>query len=207
MSVLSPKDVTACLVTRGDQPEMIARIIETLPYDEVIVWDNSKREDLKIYGRFAAMREASNEVCYTQDDDCLFRHHADLLAEYEDGVPTYVYGHYPEEGGYGDLPLPCGGALVPRSVAFAAFDRYFEHWPEDEALHYEADFVVGPLYPTFKQVHLPFEIEMPVAQHASRLCNQPWQADLKLELTNRARAIRDSDEVKEFGKFYVENYA
>jgi hypothetical protein len=76
-------------------------------------------------------------------------------------------------------------------VAFAAFDRYFEHYPLDEALMYEADFVVGPLYPTFKQVHLPFEINYGIAQGPERLCNQPWQAEQKLELTNRARAIRD----------------
>ena len=200
-------DVTACLVTRGDQPEMIERIIATLPYDEIIVWDNSKREDFKIYGRFMAMKEASNEVCYTQDDDCLFYEHEALLAEYEDGVPTYVYGHYPEEGGYGDLPLPCGGALIPRSVAFAAFNRYFEHHPLDEAFMYEADFVVGPLYEKFRQIKLPFEINYEIAQGPERLCNQPWQAEWKLELTNRARAIRDRDEALGFAKFYVENYA
>ena len=171
---------------------MIERIIATLPYEEVIVWDNSKMGDYKIYGRFKAMELASNEVCYTQDDDCLFRYHDELMAEYEDGVPTYVYGHYPEEGGFGDLPLPCGGALVPKSVAFAAFERYLSVWPEDEAFYYEADFVVGPLYPTFKQVHLPFEINYSVAQHESRLCNQPWQAATKLELTTRARSIRDA---------------
>lgn len=193
--MLTADQVTACLVTRGDQPEMIDRIIETLPYNEVIVWDNSKRDDLKIYGRFAAMKEASNRVCYTQDDDCLFRDHDMLLAAYEPDVPTYVYGHYPEEGGYGDLPLPCGGALVPRDVAFAAFDRYLAQYPMDEAFLYEADFVVGPLYPTFKQVRLPFEIVMEVAQAPERLCNQPWQRDLKLELTERARAIRDADQV------------
>lgn len=193
--MITADQVTACLVTRGDQPEMIERIIATLPYPQVIVWDNSKRQDLKIYGRFAAMREASNEVCYTQDDDCLFTHHEELLSAYEPGVPTYVYGHYPEEGGYGDLPLPCGGALIPRSVAFAAFDRYLAHWPEDEAMHYEADFIVGPLYPTFKQVRLPFEIVMSVAQHGSRLCNQPWQRDLKFEMTQRARAIRDAERI------------
>ena len=188
---VSPDKVSACLVTRGDQPEMLERIIETLPYDEVIVWDNSQRQDFKIYGRFMAMAEAKHEVCYTQDDDCLFRHHDELLDEYEEGVPTYVYGHYPAEGGYGDLPLPCGGALIPKSVAFAAFDRYFEHYPLDEGLMYEADFVVGPLYPAFKHVHLPFEINYDIAQGPERLCNQTWQADQKLEYTNRARAIRD----------------
>jgi hypothetical protein len=189
--MLTADKVSACLVTRGDQPEMLARIIETLPYDEVIVWDNSQRQDFKIYGRFMAMMEAKHEVCYSQDDDCLFTQHEALMAAYEDGVPTYVYGHFPEEGGYGDLPLPCGGALIPKSKAFAAFDRYFAHHPLDEGLMYEADFVVGPLYEKFVQVRLPFEINYEIAQGPERLCNQPWQADRKREYTDRARAIRD----------------
>ena len=57
---------------------------------------------------------------------------------------------------------------------------------------YEADFAVGVLYPSFKHVHLPFDINLEVAQHGSRLVNQPWQRDLKLKITKRARAIRDA---------------
>ena len=170
---------------------MLERIIETLPYDEVIVWDNSEREDLKVFGRYAVMREASNEVCYLQDDDCIFRDHDSLLAAYEDGVPTFVYAHHPEEGGFGDLPLTHGGGLVPRTEAFKAIDRYLEHYPEDQWFYYEADFIVGVLYETFRHVNLPYEINYAVAQSDERMCNQPWQDDMKLEITNRARAIRD----------------
>jgi hypothetical protein len=188
--VLRYEDVTACLITKGDQPEMIARIRETLPYPQVIVWDDT-REELGVYGRFAAMREAKTRVCYTQDDDCLFRHHDELMAEYEDGVPTYVYGHYPEEGGFGDLPLACGGALIPKDVAFAAIDRYLAHYPHDEAFSYYCDFAAGLLYPRFKQVRLPFEIELSVAQRPDRICNTPGRAEMKQLVTERARALRD----------------
>jgi hypothetical protein len=58
---------------------------------------------------------------------------------------------------------------------------------------YEADFAVGVLYPSFTHVHLPFDINLEVAQHGSRLVNQPWQRDLKLKITRRARGIRDAD--------------
>jgi hypothetical protein len=47
------------------------------------------------------------------------------------------------------------------------------------------------LYPWFEHVFLPFRINMEVAQHPSRLCNQPWQKATKLKVTERARAIRD----------------
>jgi hypothetical protein len=57
---------------------------------------------------------------------------------------------------------------------------------------YEADFVAGVLYPTFRHLHLPFEIDLAIAQHPSRLCNQPWQLDLKYQVTERARQIRDA---------------
>jgi hypothetical protein len=188
--MLKYEDVTACLITRGDHPEQIERILETLPYPEVIVWDNT-REELGVYGRYAAMREAKTRVCYTQDDDCLFTHHDELMAAYEDGVPTYVYGHFPEEGGFGDLPLSCGGGLVPKDVAFDAIDRYLAHYPHDEAFSYFCDFAAGILYPRFKQVRLPFHIELPVAQEDGRICNRPETAAMKQLVTDRARALRD----------------
>ena len=39
---------------------------------------------------------------------------------------------------------------------------------------------------------LPFEINMDIAQHPSRLCNQAWAAEAKARVTARARAIRDT---------------
>jgi hypothetical protein len=123
------------------------------------------------------------------------------MAAYEPGMITAVYAHYPEEGGYGDLPLVCGGALVDADLPWRALNAYAgcptidpetgAEWYtlNDEALAY-ADFIVGVLTP-FKHVHLPFEINYAIAQHPSRLCNQPWAADAKARVTSRARAIRD----------------
>ena len=184
--------VSAVLITRGDQPEMIERIIETLPYDEVLVWDNSVRPNHRIASRYIGAMEAKHDVIYSQDDDCLFRHHAELCAEYEPGVTTAVYGHYPVEGGYGDLPLPCGGILFDRRDTVRAWHEVVDVCADmpDEHVEAYADFGVGVLVP-FKQVHLPFEINMEIAQGPERLCNQPWAADAKERVTNRARAIRD----------------
>lgn len=180
-------EVSAVLITRGDQPEMIERIKATLPYDEIIVWDNSKRLNFKIASRYYAAMEAKHDVIYSQDDDCIQTHHAELCAEYEPGVTTAVYGHFPEEGAYGDLPLPCGGILFNRHQCWEAWEQ-IEHMGEDA--EYYADFGVGVLVP-FKQVRLPFEIVMEVAQGPERLCNQPWAAAAKERVTNAARSLRD----------------
>jgi hypothetical protein len=186
--VISPANVTACLVTRGDQPEQLARIVESLPYDEIVVWDNSVERDYMCAGRYAATALASHDVVYFQDDDTLFTRHAELMAAYEPGKITAVYGHGANDGGYGDLPLVCGGALADRAL-FDPFLPLLDEWGRDELAY--ADFYVGVLTP-FKQVHLPFEINYGIAQHPSRLCNQPWAADAKARVTARARAIRDS---------------
>lgn len=191
--MLSPSDVTACLVTRGDQPEMMERIHDSLIFENVLVWDNSQREDWKTAGRYAATRHAKTIAVYYQDDDVIVPQETQeaLLEAYEPGVMVANWGHGETPDGYDDLPLVCGGAIVDQELPWQALGRYLVHHPLDDAFMYEADFVAGVLYPEFKHVHLPFEIEMAVAQHPSRLCNQPWQRDLKLEITNRARAIRD----------------
>lgn len=180
-------DVTACLVTRGDvdmQP-----ILDTLPYGEVLIWDNSRREDLKTYGRFAAAAEASNPIVYFQDDDCLFRHHDELLAAYEPGLLVANWGHGDNPDGYDDIALYHGGALVDRDLIDVPFARYLEHFPRDEWFLYEADFIFGCLTP-HKHVYLPIELRENCF-NGRRMCDQPWQREKKFDITQRARAIRD----------------
>ena len=57
--------------TRGDVDltEIIASYDNIA--DEVLIWDNSKREDLSVYGRCAMIAEARNDLIVTQDDDCI----------------------------------------------------------------------------------------------------------------------------------------
>lgn len=185
--------MTACLVTRGDQPEAMARIIDSLVFPKVLVWDNSLQEDWKCAGRYKAAELADTDVVFFMDDDVLVPEQTqlDLLAAYEPGVCVATWGHGENPDGYTDLPLVCGGAVVDRKLCADAIATYAEHFPLDDAFRYEADFVVGVLYPAFKHLPLPFHIDLRIAQHPSRLCNQPFQKALKLEITNRARAIRD----------------
>jgi hypothetical protein len=67
--VIGFNHISACLVTRGDVP--MDTLLNSLPFDDVVLWDNSVREDLGCYGRFAAVEEAKEEWIYVQDDDLL----------------------------------------------------------------------------------------------------------------------------------------
>jgi len=194
--VIDARDVTACLVTRGDQPDMMARIRDSLIFDDVIVWDNSVNVDWKCAGRYAAALATDARYVFFQDDDVIVpRATQEALVDAfddDDGIVAN-WGHGENPDGYDDLPLVCGGAIARRSFVIDALMTYARHFPLDEEFQYEADFAVGVLYPTFKHVHLPFEINMPVAQHPSRLVNQPWQRATKLRIAQRARAIRDRE--------------
>ena len=187
-------DVTACIVTRGDQPEMMERVRESLIFHDVIVWDNSQRENVRIYGRYMAAMEAKTPLVYVQDDDLIVPTESQwaLLEAFEPGIPTCIYAHGETPAGYDDMPLPGAGAILPVDVVSVAFGRYLEHHPVDDPFLYYCDFACGVLYPMFKHVRLPFDIQMDVAQDDSRLCNQPWAAGFKATVTERARAIRDA---------------
>lgn len=193
--MIDPSQVTAVLVTRGDQPEMVSRILDSLIFDSWVIWDNSQRDDMKTAGRYYALNHfRTHEVIYFQDDDVYVPPETQqrLCEEYEPDVVVANYGHGENPDGYDDLPLVHGGAILDADLPWKGLNRYLEQYPLDRDFLYEADFIAGVLYPAFRHVYLPHEINLPIAQDPSRMCNQPWQRDLKLEITNRARAIRDS---------------
>lgn len=202
--MVDQSQVTACLVTRGDQPDMMRRIRESLIFDRVVVWDNSRMPDWRCAGRYMATLQAPTDLVYWQDDDVIVPTETQraLLKQYEWPIVAN-WGHGHEPAGYDDLPLVGVGAVASSSSAWDAIDRYAARWPLDEAFAYEADFVVGVLYPSFKHVRLPFEPVLDVAQHPSRLVNQPWQRDLKFEMTCRARRIRDGNEAAVYADWYA----
>lgn len=183
--MIEASKVSACIVTRGNVP--LDDIIATLPYDDIVIWNNAEKiADMKVYGRYLGMLEARHDVIYFQDDDVIFRHHAELLAAWE---PPYTANnaHGDNDGGYGDLALPGAGSLMFRRAAWRAIGIYLRaNWP-DEGFLYEADYIVGALTP-FQHVELPYE--RLYQDDDSRMCRQPWQEGLKEVITNRARRLR-----------------
>lgn len=193
---ITPDRVSACLVTRGNVP--LDPILETLKaYDEIVIHDNSKEaRDEKVAGRYRAAARARNDVVYFQDDDVIFTHHAELLAEYEPGVLVANDAHGPNPGGYDDLALCAAGSVVDSTLVLGALHRYGAVHEIDDGYFYEADFIAGLLVP-FRHVVLPYT--RLYADDMTRLCNQPWQEALKLKITERARAIRGPGSLEQPG--------
>lgn len=180
--MISPDQVTAVLVTRGDVP--MDQIRATLPYGEVIVWDNSQREDLGIFGRYAGITEASNEIIYVQDDDLLVTCHDQLLAEYEPGVLTVNYPHP------WDIPWVARGALFDRDLPDKAFEKYLNTFEFDRYFtHYACDGVFGLLTENVKVVDYGSE-DLPAGFAPGRVSTSPgWYDDKRPLIQERCLSL------------------
>lgn len=190
---IDPSKVSAVIVTRGNVD--LAPILETLPYPEVVIWNNAERErDLKTYGRYVAFGEVSNDVVYTQDDDVIFTAHDELLAAWEPGkVVTNMDRPWIEACGYDDMIMTGAGSLIPRELPGELFPRYLSVHPEDDEFLIESDFVFGTLaWPLSKVVDLGYEARS-FSDDADRLYTQPWQPALKRKVRDQALAVRDGD--------------
>lgn len=197
---ITPSDVSAVLVTRGDVD--LAEVIASLPYDELIVWDNSKRErDEMTYGRTLAVTLAKHRIIYSQDDDIVHppEHHARLLADYRSGVltgcmwPEWSSGAK-EQGipdGYDDLVFAGSGSIYDRELPAVAAARYLEHYPLDDFFRLWADCIIGVLAPN-RQIDMRFE-ELPWADGPTRMSDLPDGPKLKGEAIRRARRLRDNE--------------
>lgn len=187
--MLENTDVTAVIVTRGDV-ELQPIMDSLLDYDDIVVWDNSVRPDWKVAGRYIACLDIHTDHVYWQDDDTIVPRETqlELLANWSGPDCLANWGHGENPDGYDDLPLVCGGAIADWRAAWECIARYAAEWPLDWRFMYEADFIVGALYRQWDHIHLPFEIR-DVAYNGQRLADEPWQRDLKFQMTNRAREI------------------
>jgi Glycosyl transferase family 2 len=189
-ATLTIDEVSAIIVTRGNVD--LLPIIETLPYPEYVIWDNSKREhDLKVMGRYAAIPETSSPVIYWQDDDVIFTEHERLLAEYEPGkLVANMDESWIAACGYRDLVAMQGaGSLCDRHIPAQIFARYFERYPWDDDARTEGDFIFGVLAPS-KVIDIGYGVR-PFTDDADRLYTQPWQHERKWRMIERCRQLRD----------------
>lgn len=185
---LLPKNVSAVIPTRGNVD--MAPILELLPYKDIVVWDNSVREDLKTLARFRALDECKHDIVYFQDDDVLFTEHMQLLSLYEAGLivcnmnPAWV-----QACGYDDLAMTGAGAVADRDLFQPALDEYLKDWPDDDLFRMEADFVIGTIVP-HRKVDLGYTARE-FANDPDRLYTQTWQPEWKQRARERARTTRD----------------
>lgn len=116
------RDIAAVLVTRGDVD--LQPILDSLPYPEVVVWDNSTRPfDAKVFGRYLAILETSKPVIYIQDDDCVVHCHDELRGYYE---PGRIVANMVTEHRAGEPPMLGWGALFDRDLPWGAFEKWLQ---------------------------------------------------------------------------------
>ncbi len=183
MTGITADKVSVVIPTRGnvDMTEILLSLSDA-GFEDVIVWNNAERENLGIYGRFAAIEEATHDVIATQSDDVIVTHWDEILAEYEPGVTTI---NYPQEWA-GDIPWICCGTIFDKGTEKRVFDLYQTEWPlDDDLMFYIADGVFAELCLPRKVLAFPYQ-ELPWANDSGRVSTSPGWYNGKRDLI-RAR--------------------
>lgn len=187
-----PSDVTAVIVTRGNVD--LTEIRQSLEiFGDLVVWDNTERLNVKVYGRYVALHEARNPIAYVQDDDCVLTPDAieGLLEMYEPGVitanmPASRWDDYP------DSCLVGWGAVFDAALPPFAFTRWRAfHSVTDERFLRECDVVFTTLTP-HRKIDLGFQ-HLPWAEGPDRMwTGDPGRKRRRDETYAMARAVRDA---------------
>ena len=196
--MLSPRDVTAVIVTRGDVD--LQPVLDSLIFDKVVIWNNSIRRNEMTYGRVCAALMAHTSVVYSQDDDILHTRDAQqaLVRSYEPG--SMVGCMWPEwsdgarrqgiENGYDDLVFPGSGSVTDIVVWTRAIDAYLGHYQRDDFFRLWSDTLIGTIAPT-RQMDMRFS-PLPWAEGPTRMAEMPDGVALKTEAIRRGRAVRET---------------
>ena len=185
--LIEPGQVTAIVPTRGnvDMSGIIASL-EDAGYGQIIIADNSKLPiDLGIYARFQACYWAEHAVVYTNDDDVIFRKHAELLSRYQPGVLTTAY---PQDY---NIPWISTGAIFDKNLVKPTFDKYLARFEFDHFLtHKAADAVFCMLTPQVDVVPMEYE-ELAWAKDAGRVhTTDGWYERDRPEIWDRCMALK-----------------
>lgn len=177
-------EISAVIVTKGDVD--LSPIMESLPFDDVVIWDNSKEPvDRKVYGRYLGIERAKHDFIYVQDDDCI----VNAFSEEDYGDKRIIGSNFDElyqDRIYCNVPspehrkayAPLGislvgwGAVFHRSLVGIAFRRYFESgFTADELFLRECDRVFTGLT-RFDELDFPIQ-RLEYESAPNRMWTQP----------------------------------
>lgn len=179
--MLSLSDVTAVIVTRGDVD--LDPIFDSLIFPKVVVWDNQKADDLKAFGRYAALQfgGVETEIVYTQDDDCLISPDTQhfLVEHFYDGG---IVSNMPVDHNIGHplLNLLGWGSVWNAYAPFVAFNKWIAagHPIDTEDFLVVGADIVFPVLTQGIRYDLGHE-ERPFSHDATRTHNQHGYAERK----------------------------
>ena len=187
----------AIIVTRGNVG--LTPVLESLPADwQQIVWDNSQREDLSVYGRYAAIENTDADRIYVQDDDCILPPESfhGLLAAWQ---PGHVIANMPARfrEHYSDSCLVGFGAMFERDLPARAFGKFTLGYGIDRMLsavdvffQRTCDVVFTTLTPRLL-VDVPYT-DREFASDPDRMWKQPSHFLERRQMLELARQVRDA---------------
>jgi hypothetical protein len=194
---MDPAQVSAVIITKGNVD--LTPVLDSLIFDDAVVWDNSVEEDRMTFARALAVKRAKHRVIYSQDDDIV--HTAEnqrrIVGSYRPGVMTGCMWQEWSDGakaqgiedGYDDLVFAGAGSVYDADVPAAAALLYLMHYPLDDFFLLWADTIIGILAPNH-QIDIRFQA-LEHAEAPDRMCNLPNANAFKAEAIRRARAVRD----------------
>lgn len=179
--------VSAIIVTRGDVE--LTKIIDSLPPDwQLIIWNNGSRratvsyedefgleevhslpvDDLGVFGRYAAIEYAINDLIYVQDDDAVISNPQavvdELIATEEEGVELVTNIPHAFRSAEREVftMLVGFGAAFRRDHADPVFVRFGSRWPaffiEEEALFHRTCDIIFWALSKVEATHVPLEL-------------------------------------------------
>ena len=201
-------NVAACLVTRGDVK--LHRILDSLTdegIEEIVVWDNSQRQDLGVYGRYAAIAETDAPLILVQDDDCVLPPESieEIMWTSDSGGSAYgqlvcnMPQRFREQPMYanGDTALVGFGACFHRDLPERAFRQWDHVAISDDGLnadtawfHRTCDVLFTALTPKVL-VDVPYE-NLPWATDESRMYRQNGHTAERKRMLELALKVRDA---------------
>jgi hypothetical protein len=197
-------NVAAVVVTRGDQN--IVPVLASLPEGwEHIVWDNSREQDMGVYGRYAAIERTAADLIYVQDDDVIVNDPDTILLAWKLAWRQRVLADDTGLARMGDLVV-CNmppefrhsfyehhalvgfGAVFHRTAPARAFERFREAWPVPvESFQRTCDIVFTGLTPRVL-VDVP-RTDLHYAHHETRMWKQPRHQADRVRMLDLVRTI------------------
>lgn len=167
-------------------------------FDELIVYDNSVREDVGVYGRYIATREVSNDLVYVQDDDCVVSDPEVIVAEllHRPHGARHVCCNMPPEfrhDFYVDHALVGFGACFERTVpdnCFSKFGQLHREVVPQDFFNRTCDIVVTGLSRR-TLVDVPYE-NLPWASSDNRMWKQPTHVEERARMLELVKKVRDA---------------
>ncbi len=190
MGGITAERVTAVIVTRGDV-DLDAVVRPLLRLGEISIWNNAEREDLAVYGRYAAAEKAGNHVVLIVDDDVGLPGESltALLDAYEPGVLTANMPPEHQER-YPDSALIGFGAIFDRHLPDRAFQKFWARTnpvPSSPVFNRTCDVVFATLTPR-KIIDVPFTM-LPHTWAENRMFKQPGNTEERTHMLDLARRV------------------